>query len=208
MNRTAAIPRTAAPQIPIIAQIQISEIPAPPGPHVFVANRHFLRCIRRGKVAMRKTPHELPPGKARFTLWREVLVAYVAPTLLAGVGGLISGQASLLVSSFTSIGISSAVVATLTGAWLQRRGLRHPWLKSGPRLVAIARIAVTTALLGGLAGWLVNLGASLWFGAHQWPWPDDLGINLPVSATIAAMIITWRWRGAQQTPTSLDTPDT
>jgi hypothetical protein len=132
-------------------------------------------------------------------------MSYVAPTLIAGVGGLVSGRASLLVSAFTSIGISSAVVAALTGSWLQRQGLHHPWLKSGPRLVAIARIAITAALLGGLAGWLVNLAASLWFGAHQWPWPDDLGINLPISATIAATIITWRWRGTQQTHTSLDT---
>jgi hypothetical protein len=157
---------------------------------------------------MRKTRHESTPGKARFTLWREVAISYVAPTLIAGVAGLVSGRASLLVSAFTSIGISSAVMAALTGSWLQRRGLRHPWLKSGPRLVAIARIAITAAMLGGLVGWLVNLGASLWFGAHQWPWPDDLGINLPVSAMIAATIITWRWRGTQQTPISLDTSDT
>ena len=135
-------------------------------------------------------------------------MSYVAPTLIVGVGGLVSGRASLLVSAFTSIGISSAVVAALTGAWLQRQGLHHPRLKSGPRLVAITRIASTAALLAGLVGWLVNLGASLWFGAHQWPWPDDLGINLPLSATIAATIITWRWRSAQQTRTSLDTSDT
>ena len=132
-------------------------------------------------------------------------MSYVAPTLIAGVGGLLSGRANLLVSAFTSIGISSAVVAALTGSWLQRQGLRHPWLKSGPRLLAIARVAITAAILGGLVGWLVNLGASLWFGAHPWPWPDDLGINLPISATIATTIITWRWRSAQQTPTSLDT---
>lgn len=156
---------------------------------------------------MRKIRHESTPDKARFTLWREVVVAYVAPTLIAGIGGLVSGQASLLVSAFTSIGISSAVVAALIGAWLQRRGLRHAWLRSRPRLVAIASVAIGAALLGGLAGWLVNVGASTWLGAHQWPWPDDLGIDLPVSAAIAATIITWRWRGAQQTPTSLGTSD-
>lgn len=154
---------------------------------------------------MRKAKHESTSGKARFTLWREVAISYVAPALIAGVGGLVSGRASLLVSAFTSIGISSAVVAALTGSWLQWRGLRHRWLKSGPWLVTIARIAITAAMLGGLVGWLVNLGASLWFGAHQWPWPADLGINLPISATIAATIVTWRWRDAQQTRTSLDT---
>lgn len=133
-------------------------------------------------------------------------MAYVAPTVLAGIGGLVSGQPSLLIRACTSIGISSAVVAALIGAWLQRRGLRHRWLSSGPLPVTIAGVAVEAALLGGIAGWLVNLGASAWFGAHQWPWPGDLGVDLPVSAAIAATIITWRWRHAQRTPTPVDTP--
>lgn len=153
---------------------------------------------------MRKI-HESTPGKARFILWREVLVAYVAPTLIAGAGGLVSGQASLLVAAFTSIGISSAVVAALIGTWLRRRGLRHAWLRSGPRLVVMAWVAIGAALLGGLAGWLVNLVASAWLGPHPWPWPDNLGVNLPVSAAIAAAIITCRWHAAQQAAASPDT---
>ena len=120
---------------------------------------------------MRKIRHESTTGTARFTLWREVVVAYVAPTLIAGIAGLASGQRILLVSACTSIGISSAVVAALIGAWLQRRGLRHAWLRSGPRLAAIATITIQAALLGSLAGWLVNVGASAWLGAHQWPPP-------------------------------------
>jgi len=154
---------------------------------------------------VQKIRHETIPGKTRFTLWHEVMVAYAAPALIAGAGGLISGQASLLLSAVTSIGISSAVVAALIGAWLQRRGLRHTWLRSGPRFVAIARVASAAGLLGGLVGWFVNVGASAWLGAHQWPWPDDLGVNLPVSAAIAATIITARWRGAQQAPASVGT---
>lgn len=157
---------------------------------------------------MRETRHESIPGTVRFTPWREVVVAYAAPALIAGACGLISGQTSLLVEAFTSIGISSAVVATLIGTWLQRRGQRHRWLSSGPRLTVIATVAIGAALLGGLAGWLVNAGASAWLAAHQWPWPDHLGLDLPVSAAIAATIITARWRGAQRKPTSLDTSDT
>ena len=160
---------------------------------------------------MRKTRDGLRPGTTRFTLWREVVVAYAAPALIAGAAGLVSGQASLKVSAFTSIGISSAVVAALIGAWLQRRGLGHAWLRTGLRLGAIARVAmvaIAAALLGSLAGWLINVGASAWFGAHQWPWPDHLGIDLPVSATIAATIITWRWLSAPEAPASLDTSDT
>ena len=146
---------------------------------------------------MRKT-RETTPSTARFTLWREILIAYVAPTLIAGVAGLASRQANLVVSACTSIGISSAVVAALIGAWLQRRGRHHAWLRAGPRLVAVASVASGAALLGSLTGWLVNVGASAWLGAHQWPWPDNLGINLPVSAAIAATMITWRWRGARR----------
>lgn len=157
---------------------------------------------------MRNTRHQSTPGTARFTLWREVVVAYVAPALTAGFGGLVSGQASLLVEAFTSIGVSSAVVAALIGAWLRWGGLRHGWLRSGPRSLVIVTVAIGAALLGGLAGWVVNVGASAWLVAHQWPthqwpWPDHLGIDLPVSAAIAATIITWRWRRAQQTPASL-----
>ena len=63
----------------------------------------------------------------------------------------------------------------------------------------IATVAIGVALLGCLAGWLANVGASASLAAHQWPWLDHLGIDLPVSAAIAAIIITWRWRGA---PTS------
>ena len=91
---------------------------------------------------MRQTRHEPTPGKAHFTLWREVLAAYVAPTLIAGAGGLLSGRPNLLLSSFTSIGISSAVAAALTGAWLQRRGLSHAWLASGPPVSLRWRTAV------------------------------------------------------------------
>jgi hypothetical protein len=147
---------------------------------------------------MQQTRRETTLKRKHFTLWREVLAAYVAPTLIAGAGGLLSGQRNLLVSSFTSIGISSAAAAALTGAWLQRRAVRHTWLTSGPQLTAIAGMAAAAALLAGLADWLVNIGASTWIGEHPWPWPADLGINLPVSATIAAAIITWRWRRTQQ----------
>lgn len=152
---------------------------------------------------MRKTRHQSTPCTARFILWREVAAAYVAPALIAGFGGLVSGQTSLLVDAFTSIGISSAVVAALIGAWLGRRGLRHRWLSSAPRPLAIAAVATGAALSGGLAGWLVNVGASAWIATRQWPWPDHLGIDLPMSAVIAATIITWRWRCAQQTSASV-----
>jgi predicted Co/Zn/Cd cation transporter (cation efflux family) len=157
---------------------------------------------------MRSTRHPATPGTARFVLWREVAAAYVAPALIAGFGGLVSGQPSLLVQAATSIGVSSAVVAALIGSWLRRRGQRHRWLSSASRPLVIATVASGAALAGGLAGWLVNIGASAWIAAHHWPWPGQLGIDLPVSAAIAATIITWRWRCAQQAPASAVAPAT
>ena len=145
---------------------------------------------------MRRTRHQPAPDTTRFILWREVAVAYLAPALIAGLAGLLSGQANLLISAGTSIGISSAIVAALIGTWLQRRGRHHAWLTSRPRLVPVASIAVGAALTGGGAGWLINTGAAAWLGAHPWPWPDGLGIDLPVSAAIAATIVTWRWCAA------------
>lgn len=59
-----------------------------------------------------------------FTLWKEVAVAYLAPALSAGIGGVLGGQPELTTAAFTSIGITSAVVAFVVGGWLHRRGGR------------------------------------------------------------------------------------
>lgn len=61
-------------------------------------------------------------GARPFILWREVLVAYLAPALMAGAGGVASGQSGLTMAAFTSIAGTSAVVALLIGSWLLRRG--------------------------------------------------------------------------------------
>ncbi|WP_372025607.1 hypothetical protein ACBG85_27840 [Rhodococcus sp. NyZ502] len=70
-----------------------------------------------------------------FTLWREVLVAYLAPALMAGAGGVASGQSGLTMAAFTSIAGTSAVVALLIGSWLQRRGRSRPWTTALPRVM-------------------------------------------------------------------------
>ncbi|MBQ1106987.1 hypothetical protein AB0G82_12575 [Streptomyces anulatus] len=133
-----------------------------------------------------------------FTLWREVLVAYLAPALMAGAGGVVGGRAELTVAAVTSIAGTSAVVALLIGTWLQRRKGPCPWTVALPRVVLAALLALGAAVIAGLVGWF----ASRWLPAHtgvpDTPWLTRLGLDLPMSAALAASIVSWRWRGAQR----------
>ncbi|WP_346011984.1 hypothetical protein [Streptomyces sp. SID3343] len=137
-------------------------------------------------------------GGRPFTLWREVSVAYLAPALMAGAGGVAGGQAELAVAACTSIAGTSAVVALLIGTWLQRRRGPRPWTTTLPRVVLAALLAVCAAAVAGLVGWF----ASRWLPAHTGvpdaPWLTRLRMDLPISAALAAGIVTWRWRGAQR----------
>ncbi|MCM2387179.1 hypothetical protein [Streptomyces albipurpureus] len=131
-----------------------------------------------------------------FTLWREVLVAYLAPALMAGAGGIAGGQGELTVAAVTSIAGTSAVVALLIGTWLQRRP--RPWTTALPRVALAALLAVGAAAFAGIVGWF----ASHWLPAHtgvpDTPWLTRLRLDLPMSAALAASIVSWRWRGAQR----------
>ncbi|WP_406209110.1 hypothetical protein OH807_38125 [Kitasatospora sp. NBC_01560] len=138
------------------------------------------------------SPAQPPP----FILWREVLVAYLMPAVMAGIGGAVTQQPELAIAAATSIAGTSAVVAALLGARLRRRPDRS-WTLRPPR----ALLAVGFGL--GAAALALLIGRS---GAHWLPqvpaladsrWPGRLPIDLPVSAAIAATMITWRWRGSR-----------
>ena len=135
-------------------------------------------------------------GPPRFTLWREVLMAYLAPALTAGAGGLATAQPDLTIAACTSIAGTSAVVAILTGSWLQRRGTRGAWLTAPPRIVPTVAFAVAAAAAGGLVAWLVTGWTPGEVAGRHGSWPDRLRLDLPLSSALAAGIITWRWRGA------------
>ncbi len=138
-------------------------------------------------------------GPPPFTLRREVLVAYLAPALMAGGGGLATGQPDLTLAAGTSIAGTSAVVAALLGGWLQRRGARRAWRSSVPRIVLAPGLGLAAAAVAALTAWSVTDWAALWPVPHHAPWPDRLRLDLPISAALAATIITWRWRGTQAT---------
>ncbi|MFI5532176.1 hypothetical protein ACIA8O_26950 [Kitasatospora sp. NPDC051853] len=133
---------------------------------------------------------------APYVLWKEVLPAYVMPAVMAGAGGLASGQPQLVVAALTTIGGTSALVAgTLTVA-LHRRPLpaRPP---RTPRLLA----ALAAGLAGAAAGLAVGLAASqllpLIPALDGSPWPGRLPADLAISSAIASTIATFRWRGSR-----------
>ncbi|KIF00438.1 hypothetical protein PL81_41090 [Streptomyces sp. RSD-27] len=130
-----------------------------------------------------------------FTLWKEVATAYLAPALTAGLGGFLSRQPEVTRAAFTSIGLTSAVVACIVGSWLHRRGRPRLWTAAMPRPLLTLGLAVTAVAIAGLAGWFV----SDWLPSHT-PvpaagWLERLRIDLPLSAGLATTIVTWRWHG-------------
>ncbi|MET9397351.1 hypothetical protein [Kitasatospora sp. NPDC002965] len=143
-----------------------------------------------------KMPTDPDDARPPFVLWREVLVAYAMPAAMAGAGGLATGQSQLLIAAATTIAGTSAVVAALVGARLRRRPA-DSWSTHAPRTLLAAGAGLCAAAIGLALGWS---------GAH-WlprvpaladsPWPDRLRIDLPVSAAIAATMITWRWRSTR-----------
>ncbi|WP_412543617.1 hypothetical protein R8Z50_14360 [Longispora sp. K20-0274] len=143
-------------------------------------------------------PSPTRPKPRRFTLWREVLVAYLSPAVTAGAGGLIGGQRGLLLAAFTSIAGTSAVVAAVVGLWLQRRGVRRAWTTTAPRPVLVVWFAVVAAVVAGLLAWLALGWLPDRLGPFDGPLPSRIQWDLPLSAALAATVICWRWRSAQR----------
>ncbi|MGC0419531.1 hypothetical protein [Embleya sp. AB8] len=146
--------------------------------------------MRQGRSSARGS------GPPPFTLWREVLVAYLAPALMAGAGGVIGGQQDLTIAACTSIAGTSALVATLVGSRLQRRAGRRSWLTSWPRIVPTLVLAIGVTAFAALVGWFVGGHVPEAIIPHSGPWPGRLRLDLPISAALATTIITWRWRGS------------
>ncbi|MFJ1757881.1 hypothetical protein [Kitasatospora sp. NPDC088134] len=141
----------------------------------------------------RKTRGAPPP----FVLWREVLASYAMPTVSAGLGGLATRQAELLMAAPTTIGGTSALVAAGLGAALRRRPVRARPHRV-PRGLAAAGLALVAAAFGLAAG----LAAAHWLpllpGLAASPWPRRLPVDFAVSSAVATAVTTWRWRGSRR----------
>ncbi|MVU82595.1 hypothetical protein GPX89_35860 [Nocardia sp. ET3-3] len=119
-----------------------------------------------------------------FVLWREVSVAYLAPALSAGIGGLLTGRTELQVAAVTSIAGTSAFVALLLGMWLRYMGIRYRWLRTTAPWALAAGFGVVAAAAAAAIGVLL---------AAVPPFPDRVRIDFPIAAALAAVIITRRW---------------
>ncbi|WP_234371146.1 hypothetical protein [Streptomyces sp. XY431] len=134
-----------------------------------------------------------PAARPRFVLWREVLIAYAAPAVMATAGGIATGQSELRIAALTTIAGTSALVATLVGLRHRRRSA-DSWAARGPiplRALAFGLGCAVLALAVGLAA--AELLPRIPALADS-PWPGRLRIDLPLSAAIAATMTTWRWR--------------
>lgn len=151
---------------------------------------------------MTRHPPPAPSGRRLFSIRREVLAAYLAPALSAGAGGLVTGQHALVLAAMTSIAGSSAAVALLTGLWLQRRRGPRPWTLALPRAALATTLSLVAAAAGAAVAWSLWL-ASGRLAAHTAlavglaPWFGRLRIDLPLSAALAAAVVSWRWRGSR-----------
>ncbi|MEU6585624.1 hypothetical protein [Nocardia sp. NPDC046763] len=128
----------------------------------------------------------VPP---RFVLWREVLFAYLAPALSAGVGGLLTGRPELVLAALTSIGGTSAMVAFLFGMWLRYREVRWTWPRRMPPAALAVGFGLGSAALGAVVAQL--LCRTSWF-------PERIRIDVPIAAALAAAIVVWRWCSIQR----------
>ncbi|WP_339203145.1 hypothetical protein MHH56_18855 [Paenibacillus sp. FSL K6-3182] len=134
------------------------------------------------------------PELKGFVLWREVLMAYVSPAVMAGIGGLITGDKSLQIAALTTIGGTSALIAWLLGLWLRKRGRSKRWVVGPPRLLVVVMFAIICASLGFYAAWVTNKVPDTVRLSDYSIWFDRIWIDFPLSGTIASTIITWRWR--------------
>ncbi|MFD3327391.1 hypothetical protein [Streptomyces sp. NPDC058701] len=119
----------------------------------------------------------------RFVLWREVLVAYAAPALSAGVGGLVSGRDDLAVAALTSIAGTSALVAALTGARLRRTGARPRRSASVPKPVLAAGAGLMAAVGGAVVAHLAIEGPGSLAASGSVRPPLHVRVRLAVART-------------------------
>ncbi len=133
-------------------------------------------------------------GARPFILWREVLVAYLAPCADGGCGrsrirpiGPHDGGIYVHRGHVGSGGVADRLLAAASRE-------SRPWTTALPRIMVAAILAVGAAVIAGLVGWF----ASRWLPAHtsvvDTAWLARLQLDLPISAAVAAVIVSWRWR--------------
>ncbi|PEA55117.1 hypothetical protein CON64_09565 [Bacillus pseudomycoides] len=128
-----------------------------------------------------------------FVLWREVLMAYVAPAIMAGIGGLITASKDLQICALTTIGGTSAIVALLLGLWLERCGIYSQRIINANQFVVTIIFTLIGALFGIVVAWMTTFIMEALWPFNQLVWLNRVWLDFPLSAIIASATITWRW---------------
>ncbi|MCL6604676.1 MAG: hypothetical protein K6T94_17575 [Paenibacillus sp.] len=131
--------------------------------------------------------------KKTFVLWREVVMAYAAPAIMAGIGGLVTADRGLQIGALTTIGGASALMALLIGLLLCSRVGHMRWVIGAPHLVVVGVFAVAGSSFGLYAAWVTSLLLENMILSNHLAWLGRIWIDFPLSGFIASTIVTWRW---------------
>ncbi|MEC0168613.1 hypothetical protein [Paenibacillus graminis] len=137
--------------------------------------------------------------KKTFVLWREVVMAYAAPAIMAGIGGLVTADRGLQIGALTTIGGASALMALMIGLLLSSRVVHMQWVTGTPHLVMVGVFALAGSLFGLCAAWVTSGLLEIMIPGNHLAWVDRIWIDFPLSGFIASTIVTWRWRLAVTT---------
>ncbi|WP_176707710.1 hypothetical protein [Bacillus sp. FJAT-26390] len=137
--------------------------------------------------------------KKTFVLWREVVMAYAAPAIMAGIGGLVTTDRGLQIGALTTIGGASALIALMIGLLLRSRVGRIRWVIGAPHLVVVGVFAWAGSSFGLYAAWLTSVLLENMIPSNHLAWVGRVWIDFPLSGFIASTIVTWRWRFAVTT---------
>ncbi|MFJ6209128.1 hypothetical protein [Lysinibacillus sp. NPDC092081] len=133
-------------------------------------------------------------GQKAFVLWQEVLLAYVMPSIMAGIGGLFTSDVALSIRACTTIGGASALFALLIGLWLQKRGNFRSWIVFEHKTRVVGLFSVIGFLFGLIAASILFGLLEFFIQSQQISALNFVWIDLPLSATIACTLVAWRWK--------------
>ncbi|MCY9590591.1 hypothetical protein PC41400_17885 [Paenibacillus chitinolyticus] len=137
--------------------------------------------------------------KKTFVLWREVVMAYAAPAIMAGIGGLVTADRSLQIGALTTIGGASALMALMIGLLLRSRVGHIRWVIGAPHLVVVGVFALAGSSFGLCAAWMTSGLLEFMIPSNHLAWVGRVWIDFPLSGFLASTIVTWRWRLAATT---------
>ncbi|MEY9094922.1 hypothetical protein [Paenibacillus sp. RC84] len=137
--------------------------------------------------------------KKTIVLWREVVMAYAAPAIMAGIGGLVTADRNLQIGALTTIGGASALMALMIGLLLRSRVSHIRWVIGAPHLVVVGVFALAGSTFGLYAAWMTSGLLEIMIPSNHLAWVDRVWIDFPLSGFIASTIVTWRWRLAVTT---------